>query len=278
MRSHSILFSFAMLMMLLVNTSCNEFSKVQKNKDYEYKLKKADEYYGKKKFRYAQQLYEELFPVYKGTQKFEDLYYKYAYCFYYMGNYQDAENLFRGYLEVFPSSSHAEEVDYMRAYSFYKLSPRLELEQVNTVKAMGMMQTFINTHPASSRVKEATDIIDECRKKLEAKDYRSARLFFDLGQYRAAAVSFENLLNAYPESAAGDEYKLMVVKSYYKFARMSVSEKQLERFEKVVEEYHDFVDRYPDSKLLKDAEEYSKLSQNQIKELQNEQNSSSVKR
>jgi outer membrane protein assembly factor BamD len=259
-------------------TSCNKFSKVLKSKDYNYKFAKAEEYFEKKKYRYAQQLYEELFPVYKGTQKFEDLYYKYAYCFYYQDMYRDAENLFKGYLEVFPNSTKAEEVDYMRAFCFYKQSPKLELEQVNTVKAMGMMQTFINTHPGSARIKDATEIIDKSRAKLELKEYRGAQLYYNLGEYRAAAIAFSTLLNNYPESAKGESYKLMVVKAYYRFARMSILEKQEERFEKVVSEYQDFLDRYPESKLLKDAEEYSKLSQNQIKAIKNEQTSSSAKR
>ena len=77
-------------------SSCSKFTKIQKSKDYEFKLTKADEYFNNKKYRYAQQLYEELFSVYKGTQKFEDLYYKYAYCFYYDGMFKEAENLFRG--------------------------------------------------------------------------------------------------------------------------------------------------------------------------------------
>ena len=64
-----------------------------KSKDFEYKLKKAEEYYTAKKYRYAEQLYLELFPVYKGTEKFEELYYKYAYTAYYQKNYMDAENL-----------------------------------------------------------------------------------------------------------------------------------------------------------------------------------------
>jgi outer membrane protein assembly factor BamD len=250
---------------------------VQKSKDYEYQLKMADEYYAKKKYRNAQQLYEALFPVYKGTQKFEDLYYKYAYCFYYQELYRDAENLFKGYLEVFPTSSRAEEVDYMRAYCFYKQSPKLELEQVNTVKAMNMMQTFINTHPGSPRIKDATEIIDKSREKLEQKEYRAAKLFYDLGHFRAAAIAFTNLMNSYPDSKTGEEYKLMVVKSYYKFAKMSYQDKQIERYELVINNYEDFVDRYPESKLLKEAEEYSILSKNNIKEIQNEQATSSVK-
>ena len=268
----------SVLILLVSITSCNKFSKIQKSKDYEYKLTMAEEYFNNKKYRFAQQLYEELFPVFKGTQKFEDLYYKYAYCFYYDGMYSDAVNLFKGYLEVFPNSAKAEEVDYMKAYCYYKQSPKLELEQVNTVKAMGMMQTFISTHPGSSRNKEATEIIDKSRAKLEMKEFRGAQLYYNLSEFRAAAIAFSNLLNNYPESTLGESYKLMVVKSYYKFAKMSIAEKQEERFEKVTTEYQDFLDRFPESKLLKEAEDFSLQSQNQLKAIKNEQNSSSTKR
>jgi outer membrane protein assembly factor BamD len=264
--------------LLVLATSCNKHNKVMKSKDYEYKLKMADEYYSKGKYRVAQQLYEELFPVFKGTLKFEELYYKDAYCFYHMKQYADAENLFKGFLEVFPNSEKAEEVDYMRSYCFYKQSPKLELEQVNTVKAMGMMQTFINTHPGSPRNKEASEIIDKCRQKLEQKEYRAAVLYYDMGQYRAAALAFANLTNNYPESALGEEYKLKTVKAYYKFAKLSYEEKQIERYEKVIEEYQDFVDRYPDSKFLKEAESYSNLSKNNIKAIKDEQTQTSAKR
>jgi outer membrane protein assembly factor BamD len=266
-----------LLLLSFLLFSCSKYSKVEKSKDVEYKLVKADEYYAKKKYRFAQQLYEGLFPVYKGTQKFEDLYYKYAYCFYYQGLYSDAENLFKGYLEVFPTSTRAEEVDFMRAYCFYKRSPKLELEQVNTMKSMNMMQTFINTHPGSVKNAEASEIIDKSRAKLEQKEYRSAHLYYNLEKYRAAAVTFSNLLNKYPESIKGEEYKLMVIKSYYRFAKMSYIDKQVERFEKVVAEFEDFADRYPESRLFKEAEEYKNLSKTQIKEIQNEQNSSSAK-
>ena len=259
-------------------TSCNKFSKIQKSKDYEYKLTKANEYYDKKKYKFAQQLYEELFPVFKGTEKFESLYYKYAYCFYYDEMYGSAENLFKEYLDVFPNSSHAEELDFMRGFCLYKQSPKIELDQTNTLKAMSMMQNFINIHPGSSKINEATETIDKCRAKLELKDNRAAQLYYNLTEYRAAAIAFSNLLNNYPESTSGENYKLMVVKSYFKFAKMSIVTKQEERYAKVISEYEDFVDRYPDSKLLKVAETFRNQSQNQIKIIQNEQTSSSSKR
>src|SRR6185312_7133485 len=73
--------AFVLLLPVFLLTACSsELNKVLKSKDYEYKLKKADEYFVKKKYKYAEELYIELFSVFKGSDKFEDLYYKYAYC------------------------------------------------------------------------------------------------------------------------------------------------------------------------------------------------------
>ena len=268
-----------LLMPFILLASCStQFNKVLKSKDYEYKLKKADEYYANKKYKYAEELYVELFSVFKGTEKFEELYYKYAYCSFYQKNYADAENLFKGFLEVFPNSSKAEEVAYMHAYTFYLQSPIVELEQINTNKAIGMMQSFINSYPNSSRLKDANEVISKCRGKLEAKEYKTAQLYYNLQQYRAAGLSFTNLMNSYPESNKGEQYMLMAIKSYYQFARLSVSDKQEERYLKVSTEYFDFADRYPESKLLKEAEDYKNLSQSNLKQIKNEQTKTPAKR
>lgn len=264
--------AFVLLIPIVLLSACNsQFNKVLKSTDYEYKLKMANEYFDAKKYSLAEQLYVELFPVFKGSEKFEQLYYKYAYCSYYQKNYADAENLFKGFLGFFPNSEKAEEVSFMQAMSFYKQSPRPELDQTNTNKAIGMMQSFINSYPNSSRIPEANEIIAKCREKLEAKDFKSAKLYFDLQQYKAAGLSFTNLINSYPESKLGDEYMLSAIKSYYFYAKMSISDKQEERYEMVNKAYLDFLDRFPESPLLAEATEYNNLSQNNIKQLKDEQ-------
>lgn len=257
----------------IILSSCGGggMTKLLKNPDPAYKLRMAEQYFVKKKYSKAQILYEDIMPYYKTGKEFEDIYYKYAYSAYYQADYLNAENLFKSFLEIFPNSTKAEEVDYMRAYSFYKQSPKPELDQTNTIKAMGMMQTFINTHPGSARNKEANEIIDISRAKLEIKDYKSAQLYYDMSQFRAAGVSFSTLLNNYPESPKGDEYKLMIIKSYYRFAELSVEEKKVQRFEQVIAECNEFTDRFPESKLRKEADDYLILSQTNIKKLNNEQ-------
>lgn len=253
-------FLFVIVALAGLVASCSKFNKVLKSTDYDYKLKMANQYYDKKQYRQAQTLYEELFSVFKGTPAFEELYYRYAYCAYNQKDYTSAENLYNGFLEMFPNSTKAEEIEFMEAFSYYKQSPKPELDQSNTIKAMGMMQTFINTHPGSEKNKQAEEIINECIKKLEVKEFKSCQLYYNMGQFKAAAIAFTSLINNYPDSPKADEYKLMIIKSYYKYANMSIEEKQAERFTKVVEEVQDFQDRYPESKLLKEAERYLTLS------------------
>ena len=130
-------------------------NKILKNPDYEYKYRMAEQYFVKKKWAKAQLIYEDIMPYFKTGKEFENIYYKYAYCAYNQEDYLNAENLFKSFLEIFPNSQRSEEVDFMRAYSYYKQSPKPELDQTNTIKAMGMMQTFINTHPGSVRNRRA---------------------------------------------------------------------------------------------------------------------------
>ena len=236
----------------------------------------AEKYYINKDYNHAQQLYDDLFRVMKGSDHFEDIYYKYAYCAYYLKDYINAENLFKGFAEAFPNSPKAEEMDYMRAYCFYKQSPKWELDQTNTTKAIGFMQAFISTHPGSERIKEATDIIDICRAKLETKDFENAKLYYNLkatnpSYLKAASLTFNSLMNSYPDSQKSDEYKLYVIKADYEYANLSLPDKKEIRFEQVVTDCNDFIDRFPDSKLKKQVQEYLDLSTNTLKTLKNEQ-------
>jgi outer membrane protein assembly factor BamD len=242
---------------------------VLKSNDYEYKLRVADKYYADKDYNHAQQLFEELFRVFKGSEHFEDIYYKFAYCAYYLKDYPNAENLFKGFVEVFPNSNKAEEMDYMRAYTFYAQSPKVELDQTNTTKAIGFMQAFVNTHPGSDKVAEANQIIEKCRAKLELKDYQAAQLYFDLGYYKAAGVTLNSLMNSYPDSEKSEAYKLLIIKSDYRYAELSIEPKQQERFDAVITQCNEFMDRFPDSKLKPTVQQYVTATENQIKILKN---------
>ncbi|QJB35300.1 outer membrane protein assembly factor BamD [Chitinophaga oryzae] len=263
----------SVLALIVVASSCNnELRRIEKSNNFEKKLAYADKLYQKKKYNTAQTLYQDLLQVYKGTEKFEGLYYNYAYCSYYVKDYVQAAFHFKNYLDVFPNSPRAVEIDYMQAYCYYKQSPKVSLDQTNTMKAIAQMQTFINNYPQADKVPEANLVIELCRRKLELKEFNSAELYYNLGFYKAAGIAFKNLMRNYPDSDKSDSYKIMAIRAYYNYAKNSIEEKQKERYETVVTEYMDFADHYPNSKLKADAEKFYTLAQNNIKSLENEQN------
>jgi outer membrane protein assembly factor BamD len=264
-------FIYISLFILVIATACNrELRRIEKSKDFNRKLAYADKLYEKKKYTQAQLLYEEMFPAFKGTDKFEPIYYKYAYCSYYVKDYVQAAFHFKNYLDAFPNSPKALEVDYMQAYCYYKQSPKVALDQTNTVKAIAAMQTFINNYPTAEKVSEANLVIELCRRKLEKKEYNSAELYYNLGYYKSAAIAFKNLMRNYPDSDKSDGYKYMAIKAYYQYAKNSIIERQKERYEEVLTEYMDFADHYPSSKIKGDAERYYAMAQDNIKTLDSE--------
>src|SRR5450432_9793 len=258
------------------NGQPTNFNKILKSTDYTFKLQMAEKYYLNKDYNHAQILYDDLYRVMKGSEHFEDIWYKYAYSAYYLKDYINAENLFKGFVEAFPNSAKEDEMSYMRAYCFYKQSPKYQLDQTNTTKAMGFMQAFIAQHPNSEKVKEANDIIELCRAKLERKDFEAAKLYYNLqatnpAYLKASALTFNILMNTYPDSQFSDEYKLYLIKSEYDYAIRSMEEKKKVRLDQVLTDCNDFNDRFPESKLKKQVQDYMNLANNQIKQLENEQ-------
>lgn len=257
---------------ILASSCASKFGKLLKSKDYEYKYKMAEQYYANKQYGFAQQLFEDIFPYVKGTTRYEDMYYKFAYSYYYQKDYLNAENLFKSFVENFPTSTKVEECDYMRAYCYFKMSPKVELDQTNTNKTMQLMQAFINTHPTSPRVKDATNIIDICRDKLETKEFKSAELYYNLGYFKAASIAFNNISDNFPDSKKSDEYKWFNIRAYFKYAEMSYEEKQPERYTKVIADCNDFIDRFSDSKHLAEITKVKTQATNNLNNLKNLKN------
>lgn len=247
------------------------FNSILKSTDNEYRYKMAEQFYANKKYSFALLLFEDLFPYIKGTDKYEDMYFKSANCYYQLKDYLNAENFFKSFIETFPTSKRAEESEYLRAYSYYKQSPKLDLDQTATNKSMALMQAFINSHPTSEKIKDANEILDICRAKLEAKEYKAAELYYNLGYFKAASIAFETVSENYPDSKIADEYKYNSIKANFKYAELSYDEKQEERFNKVLSECTEFSEQFSNSKYLTEVVNYKNKTSNILKNIKNEQ-------
>lgn len=259
-------FGFILLIFIaVVATSCSKYQKLVKSTDNELKYEKAMEYYQKGDYYRALQLFETLIPVYRGTNKAEKLYYYYAYAYYHEREYIMAAYYFKRFSINFPSSEFAEEASFMSAYSKYLDSPRYSLDQTVTREAIDDFQLFINRFPYGEKAKEASDLIEELRSKLEHKSYNIANLYYKMEDYRAAIVSYNNLLKEYPDTEFKEDILYKIVTAYYSYAMKSIKDKQKERFENAVKAYYDFVALYPESEYVANVEKMKEKIEEELK-------------
>lgn len=241
---------------LLIASSCGQYQKIVKSTDYEYKLKKAREYYDKKDYSKSTQLYSELVNIFRGTNRSDQVYYYLAKSNFGQHDYLMAGHYFRQLIKEFPRSTFAEEAQYMIGYCYYMDSPEPRLDQKTTQDAIDALQLFINIFPSSTKVVEANKLIDELREKLVYKSYMNGRLYYDLGDYRAAVISLSNSLKEYPDSKYREELMFYLLKSKYLLGENSIEEKKRERLNAELDEYYSFVDEFPDSKYRKEADRF----------------------
>jgi outer membrane protein assembly factor BamD len=253
---------FLIIAVVLISTSClSKYEKLLKSSDYELKYAKAKEYFAKEKYEQSVNLFEELMQIYRGTEKGEEAHYYYAYSEYNIGNYDLAGYYFRQFTRNYASSKHSEECAYMVAYCYYLNSPKYNLDQQDTKNAINEMQVFIENYPNSTKMDTANTIIDKLRIKLESKSFETSKQYILIEDYKAGLVELKNFLKDYPDSKMVEEANYLIVKGSYLLFGQSIESKKQERLNNVIESYLKFVDLYPNSAFLKDAEGYYNQAQ-----------------
>ena len=261
---------FSLYILLIASTlsACqSKFEEVRLSNDPERILAESIKYYDEGEYLRAQTLMELILNQYRGTKQGEELFFKYAYTHYHLGNYQLAATYFQNFASTFAYSTFTEEADFMIAYSNYKQSPSFRLDQDPSVKAINAFQDFVNKYPESERVEECNKLIDELRAKLEEKSFAQAMLYYDLDQYQAAITSFENTLSEFPETSRSEEIRFLILKSSYEYAVNSVYDKRAERYEQASLRYNEYVNRFPTGKNIAAAKQIKEQIDNNLKNL-----------
>ncbi|PLX09946.1 MAG: outer membrane protein assembly factor BamD [Marinilabiliales bacterium] len=256
MFKNKLTYFFLSLAVVLLAASCSDYQKLLKSTDYELKFEKAVEYYEKEDYYRSQSLLEELRSIYRGTEKAEKISYYTAYCSYGLGELSLAAYLFKDFAAQYPSSEHVEEVEFLAAYCYYLISPEESLEQAYTHAAIAELQIFIEKYPESEKRTEAEELIDKLQFKLETKAFNNAYLYFNIGDYKAAITSMKLVLADFPDTKYREDILFTIVKSSYMLAENSVIAKKKERYKNTIDAYFTFVDNFPESKNLKEAEKF----------------------
>lgn len=262
--------SLILLCALLLLTSCNNYNQLLKTSDYGYKYEAAKEYFADGQYNRASQLLQTMITTMKGAENGQEALYLFGLCNYYSGNYETATSIFRKYYQTYTKGIYTEDAHFHAALALMKDAPEARLDQTPTYEAVTEFQNFIELYPYSTKREQAMAYIFELQDLLVEKEYLSAKLYYDLGDYfgncsndggsnyQACVITAENAIRDFPYTKLREDFAILILKAKFELAARSVEEKKVERYHNAIDEYYGFTNEYPESKYMKEAEQLFK--------------------
>lgn len=252
---------------VVILSSCSRWTALQNTQDYEYKYEAAKAYFVEGKYGQASMYFAEVLAIMKGTANAEESLYLAGMSNFLNKDYDAASMYFRKYYQVYPKGLYVEYARYYCGLALYNMTPDPRLDQQSTYEAIKEFQDFLDLYPYTS-IKESTlDMIYTLQDKLVEKEYLSAKLYYDLGSYtmncayggsnyEACVVTAQNALRDYPFANADrrEALSIMILRARYNLAVQSVDAKRLARYRDCIDEYYAFVNDFPESVHIKEAE------------------------
>jgi outer membrane protein assembly factor BamD len=110
-------------------------------------------------------------------------------------------------------------------------------------------------------------LIQDLRDRLELKAYSNAKLYLTIGENQSAVIAFGNTLRDYPDTKYAEELEFLTIKAQYEYAHQSREYKQEERYTQAITFADQFVDKYPKSIYLSQAQKLKKDSATGIQDV-----------
>ncbi len=248
--------------LLMVTLSCSEYQQLLKSKETAPKYTAAEELYNEgkeedsnKKLRKALRLLEQIEPEFRGKPQGERLVFLLADTYYQLEDYYNSPFQFERFLQLYPNSQKAEEASYKAAASYYYRSPRYDLDQTDTHKAIEELQVHLNKYPEGEFTSAANEMATELRIKLEKKAYEIAKQYHHTEYYKAAIASFNNFISNYPGSPFREAAYYYRFDSAYRLAINSFEVLMEERLEEAKEFYDAYKKYYPEGEYTSQIED-----------------------
>ena len=235
--------------------SCRSQSLIQPGDSLEVAYEKAYSLFEEEKWSDAASAFETVISIGRGTEFGRDAQFYLAESYFNNRRYMLAASEYERYSSNHPNSERRQEVDFKAATSYYQMSPRFNIDQTNTHRAIERFNLFLARYPNSEMADEAGDKIAELRNKLARKNYEAAEFYMRTNRYNAAAVYHDIILDRYPDSDYAERALYRQIDAYIRYAENSVTARQEERFEKAVDSYETYVQLFPRGENREQAEQ-----------------------
>lgn len=170
-------------------------------------------------------------------------------CHFYMDEYIISAAEFSRLIDEMPKSPLVADAQLMLGESYFQLSPRAELDQEYTEKAIKEFQLFLEDFPTHPKKEEVEQKIYSLREKLAEKQWLNAENYRKMSEYNASIIYYDIVLSKFYDTEFAD-------KAQYGKALVYM---ELEEWDNAKRELLFLKEKYQDSQLLEEAEE--KLSE-----------------
>ncbi len=182
---------FALIISFIIIAGCSQ-NKIMKQLTTQQKMKKADYYFKKGKYKMAVLYYTDI--VYEKTSSITPkAQMRLADSYFNMKQYQDALFQYQDLVKLFPDYSDIATAYFKIGLCYFKESLPAPYTQEETLKAIDAFQDFIDKFPFDSRKEKAIDYINKCNFKLLKKKYLNGYTYYKLYDYSAALMYFDEI-------------------------------------------------------------------------------------
>ena len=246
---------FAVIAAALMTCSCkSQYEVLLNSNDADAKYDAAFAYFNEGKYSKAASLFESVSMLTNGTERDDTVRYYWGLSNYKYKDYYTAETNFEQFITSFPRSPFVSDATYLRIDCLYRSTLRYELDQTPTYKAINIISQYILEHPETEHMKVCRDMLVDLNERLDRKAYEAAKLYYKMEDYLASKVAFRNVLKDDAENIYREDILYYIAMSSYKYAHLSVQEKQKERYLAFVDDYYNFIGELPESKYRKELD------------------------
>ncbi len=244
------------LLSVIVLSACTSSSLIRPGDSLEVAFDKAMDQYERERFGDAARAFETVISVGRGTDIGQRSQFLLAESYYKDRQFIVAASEFQRYHSFFPRSERAAEALFMEGHSYYRLSPRFNLDQSDSYRAIETFQLFLSRHPSSDKASEAADYIDELRDKLARKQFEAGEQYLRLRHFEAAAIYYGLVVERFPETKWAEMALANQINAYNLYAENSVEARMAERFQKAIDSYETYIQLFPRGENREDAEAF----------------------
>lgn len=186
--------------------------KTNKQLSPEEMFRQAEDNFKAKSYSQAIELYERLKSAHPDFNKMPEVYMKLADASFEQGSYEKAASRYLQFIELYPANKDVHRAKYQVAMCYFNQIKNTDLDSRAIKQALDSFKLVADDPNSAEWGKKAEEKKRECLKKLAEKEIYKARTYVSVGNYNAARLAAQRVLEEFPKMGFDEKAKELIDK------------------------------------------------------------------